>query len=385
MFKDGIRNCLSHIAGGTVRPVAVLAAVVASTFLTACEDPQPIKVGFIGSLTGRSADISEASRNAVEMLIQKINEEGGIDGSKIELLIRDNANDKVRAGEMVRDLHANGVVGIIGPNISSMAAGMIEAVNELKVLTISPTVSSVAFVGKDDYFFRINSSTRDNAISYARYINDKGIQTVAAAIDGNNRVFSESWLEEFSKEFTRIGGQVVTSEAFDATKQLSYSDTAERLVAARASVILMICNSVDTAQLSQQIRKIDKEVGLIASEWAASERLLVLGGTAIEGLELVQSYNRRDKSDRYLTFKSAYTNAFGRDPGYASVAAYDAMTALTKALEIQSASQDLRDALKAVGPFEGLQQTVEFDEYGDGKRTPYFVSVRNGEFTYVNE
>jgi branched-chain amino acid transport system substrate-binding protein len=198
-------------------------------------------------------------------------------------------------------------------------------------------------------------------------------------------VFSESWLEEFSKEFTRIGGQVVTSEAFDATKQLSYSDTAERLVAAKASVILMICNSVDTAQLSQQIRKIDKEVGLIASEWAASERLLVLGGTAIEGLELVQSYNRRDKSDRYLTFKSAYTNAFGRDPGYASVAAYDAMTALTKALEIQSASQDLRDALKAVGPFEGLQQTVEFDEYGDGKRTPYFVSVRNGEFTYVNE
>jgi branched-chain amino acid transport system substrate-binding protein len=266
--------------------------------LTGCDDPEPIKIGFIGGLSGRSADIGEASRNAVQLAVNEINKSGGVAGHNVELLVRDDEDMPGVAAEAVRSLHAAGVAAIIGPNNSSIAVGMLPVINELEVVTISPTASSLALAGLDDHLFRINWTTRDNARIYARYYLERGVTRVAVAIDGNNLVFSESWLQEFAHEFEASVGRVVARDAFDANDERGYSDTARKLLDSDAEAILLVANSVDSAQLAQQIRKIDSDILLIAAEWAASERLIFLGGSAIEGLELVQSYNRSDNSGR---------------------------------------------------------------------------------------
>ncbi len=354
---------------------------LAVVFLAAgCDAPEPIKVGFIGGLTGRSADIGEASRNAVQLAVQEVNAAGGIDGRPVELLVRDDANDPDVAGEAVRDLHAAGVDAIIGPNISAIAGGMVPVLNELQVVTVSPTVSSLAFADKDDYFFRINWTTRDNARIYAKHYYDLGHRQVAAAIDDNNRVFSESWLQEFTYGFEVAGGKVVGFEAFDPAKNDSYADTARALVSMGADALVLIANSVDTAQLAQQIRKLDADILLIAAEWAASERLIALGGRTIEGLELVQSYNRADQSQRYTAFREAYGSQFQQVPGYASVAAYDAATVLFEALARREAAGGLKEALLNLGEVQGLQQMISFNRFGDAQRRAFFVAVHDGQF-----
>lgn len=360
----------------------IVASFFAATLvlLGACGDPAPIKIGFIGGLTGRSADLGESSRNAVQLAVQQVNEAGGIDGRQIELLVRDDTNDPAVAGEAVRDLHAAGVEAIIGPNISAIASGMVPVLNELKLVTVSPTVSSLAFADIDDYFFRINWTTRDNARIYARHYYDLGYRRIAAAIDGNNRVFSESWLREFSYGFEVAGGKIVGFEVFDSTKNDSYAKTALALVDLDAEALLLIANSVDTAQLAQQIRKLDPDVLLIAAEWAASERLIALGGPTIEGLELVQSYNRDDVSERYQAFRKAYRDQFQQDPGYASIAAYDAATVLFKGLAERDAAGGLKKALLTMGEVQGLQQEIVFNQYGDARRRAFFVVVSDGEF-----
>ncbi|MGY8959060.1 MAG: ABC transporter substrate-binding protein, partial [Alphaproteobacteria bacterium] len=175
-------------------------ALVLATFallLAGCEEEPPLKIGFIGGLTGRSADIGQASRNAVQLAIEEINEKGGVNGRKFELLIGDDENNAETAGKRVRELAAKGVAAIIGPNLSSIAGGMLPAINETNVVTISPTVSSLFFVGKNDPFFRMNSSTRQNASAYAAHHFEKGGRRVSAAFGLQNRLFTESWLEEF--------------------------------------------------------------------------------------------------------------------------------------------------------------------------------------------
>jgi branched-chain amino acid transport system substrate-binding protein len=147
-----------------------------------------------------------------------------------------------------------------------------------------------------------------------------------------------------------------------------------------AEVLLLIANSVDTAQLVQQIRKLDADVLLVAAEWAASERLIALGGRTIEGLELVQSYNRTDQSERYTAFHETYRSQFQQVPGYASVAAYDAATVLFKALAQRDAAGGLKEALLSLGEVQGLQQTITFNRYGDAQRRAFFVVVRDGQF-----
>lgn len=367
---------------GYCPPVALLLLGAILSVLSACDDPPPVKVGFVGGLSGRSADIGEASRNAVQLAVQDINKAGGIDGRMVELLVRDDANDPDAAADAVRDLHAAGVAAVIGPNTSAMAAAMLPVANELELVTISPTASSLDFAGLDDALFRINWTTQDNARLYARHYADLQLTRVAAAIDKNNRVFSESWLREFAATFEELGGKVVASDLFDATAGRGYSDTARRLLDSDPEAILLIANSVDTAQLAQQIRKRNAEILLIAAEWAASERLLYLGGRAIEGLELVQSYNRNDISPHYLRFRDAYRDQFQHDPGYSSIAAHDAATVLFQALQGQPALHGaaLKAALLDLPPVAGLQQPVKFNRFGDAQRRAFFVVIRDGRF-----
>ncbi|MEQ9327707.1 MAG: ABC transporter substrate-binding protein [Rhodospirillales bacterium] len=360
---------------------SAIASIAILLSLAGCFEEEPVRIGMIAGLTGRSADIGEASRNAVQLAVTEINNAGGIDGRTVEMFVRDDANNPEAGAAAVRELHGLKVDAIIGPNVSSIAEGMLPVIDELKVLTLSPTVSSVVFAGRDDNFFRINWTTSDNALFYARRMIDRGFSRSAIAADANNRVFSESWVKEFAGEFTKLGGTVATTEYYDASQQpQGYSATAKSLIESKPEAILLVSNSVDTAQLAQQIRKYDDTLPMMAAEWAASERLLQLGGRAIEGMELVQSYDRFDRSDRYRKFHDSYMEAFGREPGYSSIAAYDAATILFAAMAKQPDFSKLGQALIDIGPIEGLQQPLVFDRFGDGQRRAFFVVVRNGAF-----
>jgi branched-chain amino acid transport system substrate-binding protein len=359
---------------------AALGLAVVTATLAACGDPAPIRVGFIGGLSGRSADTGEASRNAVQLAVDEANRSGGIGGRRLELLVRDDTDDPAVAAQAVRELHAEGVVAIIGPNNSSIAEGMLPVLNQLKLVTISPTVSSLAFADLDDHFFRINWTTRDNARLYAEHYIGRGIRRIAATTDANNAVFSESWLREFRAAFEPVGGEVVAHERFDANGPRGYSQTVQTLLDSRADAILLVANSVDAAQFAHQVRKLDRDILLIAAEWAASERLLILGGRAIEGLELVQSYDRHDTSPAYQRFREAYTAGFRHEPGFSSVAAHDAATVLFRALALGSDGGSLKDALLGLDTTAGLQQPVRFNRYGDAQRQAFFVVVRSGRF-----
>jgi branched-chain amino acid transport system substrate-binding protein len=59
-----------------------------------------------------------------------------------------------------------------------------------------------------------------------------------------------------------------------------------------------------------------------ASEWAATEQLVELGGQVVEGLLIVQNYDRDDRTPRFQEFSEAYFKRYQKYPGYSSVSAY---------------------------------------------------------------
>ena len=65
---------------------------------------------------------------------------------------------------------------------------------------------------------------------------------------------------------------------------------------------------------------------------AATEQLPELGGQMVEGLVIVQNYDKDDESPRFRLFREAYFKRFQKNPGYSAVSAYDAATVLLDAL-----------------------------------------------------
>ncbi|HRF43442.1 MAG TPA: ABC transporter substrate-binding protein [Candidatus Competibacteraceae bacterium] len=172
--------------GATIGAWALIFLSAAVVF--GCSPPEPIRIGFVGGTSGRVADLGIAGRDAVLLAIELRNQAGGVAGRKVELLISDDEQKPDVAQRVVRELIAQGVVAIIGPMTSAMATAVVPIANEAKVLLMSPTASTDELSGRDDYFFRVNASTLDNATRIAQYhLNQQTMRHLAVAYDLRNR------------------------------------------------------------------------------------------------------------------------------------------------------------------------------------------------------
>ncbi|MEQ9347446.1 MAG: ABC transporter substrate-binding protein [Thalassospira sp.] len=361
----------------------VLCSVILGCFfLAACDQSGPIKIGFIAGLSGPGSDAGTASLNALKLAAQQTNDEGGIDGRMVEIIPRDDEKSPETAQNHVREFKELGVDAIVGPIISSIGMAMLPVINDLGIVTISPTVSAAEFAGFRDYLFRMNTTTRQNARAYAKRNIDLDHGTVSIALDGENEAFTDSWYREFLLEFDQLDGRVI-SKVWINVDGVSLADAAVKLVENSPSGIVLITNSGDSAELAKEIRKLSADIPLAAAEWAGTEALIELGGAAVEGMELVQAYDRYDDNPRFQKFVADYTAMFNEAPGYTSVLTYDAATVLFTALKTKHPDQRLADALTMLPPQMGLNQELVFDQFGDSNRNSYFVTIQDGKFIHV--
>ena len=176
--------------------------------LTACGPKEPVRIGLLAGLSDRGSDFGESVRDGVMLAIEQQNLAGGINGRMIELIVRDDAQKREQAIRAAQELIALRPEIVIGPVTSSMAAVVVPLMNQAAQITLSPTVASNDFYGKDDYFFRVNRSAGEAARDHASVLFRRGFRRVALAFDASNRSYSDSWLKEFSFAFEQLGGVV---------------------------------------------------------------------------------------------------------------------------------------------------------------------------------
>ncbi|MEF7612556.1 ABC transporter substrate-binding protein [Aquincola sp. MAHUQ-54] len=91
--------------------VAVVCALLPAAVLA-----QPIKVGWLSSLTGPLSSAAVAENQGVQLAVEEINKAGGINGRPIELLTRDTAGDPTKAVNFAQQLaFSDKVHFVIGP------------------------------------------------------------------------------------------------------------------------------------------------------------------------------------------------------------------------------------------------------------------------------
>jgi len=359
--------------------------ILAICVLTACAPPEPIRIGFIGGTSGRVGALGIAGRDAVLLAVELRNQAGGIAGRKVELLIRDDQQDPEAAKRALRELAAQGVVAIVGPMTSAMAIPMVPIANEAGILLLSPTASTDELGGRDDHFFRLNASTHENASRVALYhLGQQTTRRLGVAYDRRNQAYAEPWLKSFTATYVQGGGELASPVGFTAGGEAALLPVAQALLATPVDGVLIVGNSMDTAMLCQQLRKLDPRVPIIASEWAATERLLELGGKAVEGVIVAQNFDRNSTAPRYRSFHETYRERFHREPGFGGVIAFDAANVLLDALAERQEGRSIKDTILARRRFEGVQEPIVFNEFGDVTRRLFMTIARGGEFVVVD-
>jgi len=358
-------------------------AVAASTSLVAmqgCSAHAPLRLGFLGGLRHGSGGLGESGRNGATLAIEERNSAGGVLGQAVHLQVEDSGQSAAEAQEAMRRLLVAGLDAVIGPFTSALAEAVVPLANQGGLLLLSPTVTSMDFVGRDDMLVRIHRSTRDNASDYARLLQRLGLRRASLAFDQDNRSFSRSWVAEFQQAHQTAGGALLPPQAFSSAGAPGFDPLARALLAPRPDVVLLVANATDAARLGQRVRLQAPGQALAAAEWAATDVLIELGGREIDGLMVLQPFDRAHTGVSYQRFLAAYRQRFAADPAFAAVAAHDAATVLMDAAARRPAGEALKIAVLSRGPFAGLQQDIQFDAHGDTQRKVVFTEVRGGLF-----
>ena len=347
--------------------------------LPGCGERQPLRVGFIGGLSRRVADLDIGRRNDAQLSVDDLNAAGEVEGRRLELLTRDDEQNAELARKRLTELFDAGVVFVVGPMTSAMAVALVPLADQRGIPLISPTSTTHELSHKADAFFRVVPDAPTGAAQQSDALLAAGHRRLVTVTDLNNHAFSDSWSQAATLRFRDAGGTLVQAIQFRSAPGLSYGDLADKVAAARGDAVMISASATDTALLAQHIRHLDTRVALATSPWAGTERFPEMGGQTLEGMLVAQYFDRDSHAGAYLAFVQRYAKRFGEAPGYPAVNGFDALMLGIDCLRQRGAGTLIESLTRARG-HDGLQRRIELDANGDSRSPMFLNEVRGGHY-----
>ncbi len=356
--------------------------IMACTLLS-CSGNDTVRLGFIGGLTGRNGDLGTAGRDGAQLAVDSLNAAGGINGRKVELVVRDDTSNPLQAQSVMAELIKTGVVAVIGPMTSAVAETVVPISTAARVVLVAPTVSSAEFNGRDDYFFHLNLN-RDTALATADYLSNtlKAVRP-AVIMDSSNRSYTATVAGGFKERFLAAAGRQVSEFSFNSKEKPDLLKLARSVAAARPDGIFLIAGALDSAMLCQQLKKIGSQAPVFIAEWGGTNEFIKAGGSSVAGVRGFQHFNADSSHAAFTTFKSDFMRRFGDTPSFAATYSYEAVMIVAQALKAGGQAR-IKESIIKIGRFTGLQGDVSLDAFGDPRRSFSLMQVSDGRFRLVN-
>ena len=354
-----------------------LALASCTVLLAACQPPEPVRIGFIGGLSGTVADLGVGGRNGAQLAVDALNARGG---NRYELSIEDDQQNPERARAAVESLSRQHVSFIVGPMTSAMAMAAVPEAERLHIVMISPTATTHELSHRNDHFFRVAPDAPAGARQLAEVLYKRGAHSLAVLMDTGNRAYSASFGEAAAQRFVEVKGKVTAQVGYESHADMNFAALAQRVADGKPDAVLLVNSPGDAALAAQQLRKLLPSTTLALSPWAANVQFVQFGGRAAEGAVALQAVDLNSQAPAYVDFKRRYRERFGDDPATPAVQTYEAVMVGAEALR-RAGKQPLRDVLAVPGGrWPGLETDIVLDAFGDTDKPLHMTEVHGGRF-----
>lgn len=353
--------------------------------LSSCSKKEPIKVGLSATLSGTDSSFGQHVARGIILAVEEVNKEGGINGRKVELIIKDDRADPEEALKVDNELIEEGVVAIMGHYMSSLAVKTVPLMNERNILMIGATVSTPQLNGLDDNFIRVALPSNRLVPTLSTYSYKRlNLKRMAFIYDTSNLQYVEPIYRQFKEEFEKLGGEVKKPLTFNGQAEFSVPDLVEELIASDPDGLYIIANALHSALICQHLRKRGATFKIVTSPWAFTDPdFIINGGQAVEGVVTATSFNKNSKSEPFLTYKMRYEERFNEEISLGNALGYEAALLLLAALKKTDDPAKLKDVILNQRIYPGLDGKIILDRYGDPIRTTYIEEIREGKIEII--
>lgn len=357
--------------------ILTTAAVLCIAILYQMRPPDRVTIGYLGTLSGKISAQGLSARDGAILAMEDVNFDDKNFPIKISLDIRDDQGDPARALELMQDFHARGVHLTVGPLITATASHILDFLNAKQILTIGPAIAGANLEHRDDFFIKLFPSTREFGSALGQLAQRKGLRHLVALLDSTNEDYAATLIEGART----VPGLELESITFDGSATpVQYVELATQALSKTPDAVLFVTSPIDTALLSQHIRQNAPAIPLLSSSRAIANDLLTNGGKAIEGLMFYLPYNHEGGQPAFESFRSRFTKRFGVAPTHAALFNYEAVILLANAIASThvNSPEAVRSRILQAKGYQGLQDRVSIDDFGDSKRPLHLHTVEDG-------
>jgi branched-chain amino acid transport system substrate-binding protein len=356
-------------------------------------DSGPVKIGAIFSVTGPAAFLGAPEAKTARMLIDQINAAGGVNGRRLELVLKDSGGSPEKAVSFAKQLiEEDKVLAIIGPSTSGETMQIKALCEENRMILVSCAAAEVIVNPVARYVFKVPQKDSQAVTWIYRTMKQKGIRKIAVV--SSNDGFGAAGKKQLEDMAPAEGIEIVVNEVYDK----GATDLTDILtkVKAQSGVQAVVNWSIVPAQsiVAKNMKQLGMTIPLFQSHGFGNRKYVEQAGVAAEGIlfpasrllvvsELPDTHPQKPVLAKY---QRDYETLFKEEVSTFGGHAYDALMVVVEGLRKagEPDREKVRDAIENLRGFVGTAGVFNYsatDHTGLGLDAFEMLTVKDGKFT----
>ncbi len=356
-------------------------------FLTLSAYGQDIPIGFFAPITGPAAADGASAKHAVELGLKEINDGGGINGRKVNLMIYDDRLNPQEAVAVANKLiEKDKVVGVVSGSYSGptrVTAPIFQKAGMPMVAgyAVHPDVTWDPKEKKpNDFCFRNGFLGEIEGAAAAEFA-VKNLKAKKIALIYMDNDFGRAISSGFAERAEKLGAAVLTKQMYKFPGEKDFRPFLTRIKEGNPDVIFAAGYYNEAASIVRQAKELGIKSQILGEEGFDSPKFLEIAGPAAEGVIIATNLDRDDPRPLVQNFLKNYRKAYNEDADMVGASSYDALMILVNA--IRKAGTDpkaVQKALLETKDYNGLTGKISRFVQGEVVKPVQIQVVKGGKF-----
>jgi branched-chain amino acid transport system substrate-binding protein len=358
------------------------------TLLVSCRaklNPNEIRIGEYGSLTGAQATFGTSTHEGLQLAVEEVNASGGVNGKTLKVITVDDQGKPEEAAVVVTKLITQDQVQVVlGEVASSLSLAAAPICQERKIPMITPSSTNPKVTQVGDYIFRVCFIDPFQGQVMADFAMQQLKAKTAAILRDQKSDYSMGLADFFIKRFKEKGGTVVSDQSYVAG-DMDFKSQLTGIREKTPDVIFTPGYYTEVGLIAQQARELGVKAPLLGGDGWDSSKLYEIGGKALDGCYFSTHYSAESTDPRVRDFVKRYQAKFNHTPDALATLGYDAAGVLVAALKRSKSlsSADIRDAIAQTKIYPGVTGTISLDADRNAVKPAVVLKIGNNKSSYV--
>ena len=356
-----------------MKKFAMTALAAAALFaLASCgkKDSDSITIGGIFPLSGNVSVYGVECKNGIDLAIEEINVEGGINGKKLVLVSEDDEGNPDKTVNAFQKLTTkDGVKIVIGSLTSGCTKAVTSRAQAQKILQIAPAATAPDITDAGDYIFRACFIDPFQGTVGGKFAAENLAAKNAAILYDIGNDYSVGLTENFEKTFVSLGGKIVAKESY-ATNDKDFNAQLTKIKNANPDVLYLPDYYNVVSLIAKQARAQGINVALVGADgW---DGLTTNAGDEVLNGFYSNHYAVDSTSPAVQKYVAAFKAKYNKAPNAFAALGYDSVYLLKDAI-LKAGSADATAVKNALAAIQGEYVTGNLSF--DSKRNPIKAAV----------